>query len=184
MSNSVRPHRQQSTRPPHPWDSPGKNTGVGCHFLFQCMKVKSESKVAQSCPTPSDPMDCSPPGSSAHGIFQARVLEWAAIGNLERHAKQLIKNGILIENSISTEGIRKSFEFGLKCPFLKLILHVLFRVSLYDIHFYILNNSSTTDQHNAIFHFKHTSTFLNSALNSNYYTQFLFLEGKRNPAQN
>ena len=148
------------------------------------MKVKSESKVAQSCPTPSDPMDCSPPGSSAHGIFQARVLEWAAIGNLERHAKQLIKNGILIENSISTEGIRKSFEFGLKCPFLKLILHVLFRVSLYDIHFYILNNSSTTDQHNAIFHFKHTSTFLNSALNSNYYTQFLFLEGKRNPAQN
>ena len=57
----------------------GKNTGVGCHFLLQCMKVKSESEVAQSCPTLSDPMDCSPPGSSVHGIFQARVLEWGAI---------------------------------------------------------------------------------------------------------
>ena len=63
----------------HPWDSPGKNTGVGCHFLFQCMKVKSESEVAQSCPTLSDSMDCSLPGSSIHGIFQARVLEWGAI---------------------------------------------------------------------------------------------------------
>ena len=61
------------------WDSPGKNTGVGCHFLLQCMKVKSESEVIQSCPTPSDPMDCSLPGSSIHGIFQARVLEWGAI---------------------------------------------------------------------------------------------------------
>ena len=58
---------------------PGKNTGVGCHFLLQCMKVKSESEVAQSCPAPSDPMDCSLPGSSIHGIFQARVLEWGAI---------------------------------------------------------------------------------------------------------
>ena len=64
---------------PHPWDSPGKNTGVGCHFLIQCMKVKSESEVAQSCLTPSDPMDCSLPGPSVHGIFQARVLEWGAI---------------------------------------------------------------------------------------------------------
>ena len=64
---------------PRPWDSPGKNTGVGCHFLLQCMKVKSEREVAQSCPTLSDPMDCSPPGSSIHGIFQARVLEWGAI---------------------------------------------------------------------------------------------------------
>ena len=62
-----------------PWDSPGKNTGVGCHFLLQCMKVKSESEVAQSCPTLSDPMDCSLTGSSTHGIFQARVLEWGAI---------------------------------------------------------------------------------------------------------
>ena len=79
MSNPVRPHRRQPTRLPRPWDSPGKNTGVGCHFLLQCMKVKSESEVAQSCPTRSDPMDCSPPGSSAHGIFQARVLELGAI---------------------------------------------------------------------------------------------------------
>ena len=71
MSNSVWPHRRQPTRLPRPWDSPGKNTGVGCHFLLQCMKVKSESEVAQSYPTPSDPMACSPPGPSIHGIFQA-----------------------------------------------------------------------------------------------------------------
>ena len=64
---------------PLSWDSPGKNTGLGCHFLLQCMKVKSESEIAQSCPTLSDPMDCSLPGSSVHGIFQARVLEWGAI---------------------------------------------------------------------------------------------------------
>ena len=79
MSDSVQPHRQQPTRLPCPWDSPGKNTGVGCHFLLQCMKVKSKSEVAQSCLTLSDPMDCSLPGSSVHGIFQARVLEWGAI---------------------------------------------------------------------------------------------------------
>ena len=78
MSDSVRPQRQQPTRLPRPWDSPGKNTGVGCHFLLQCMKVKSESEVAQSCLTLSDPMDCSPAGSSVHGIFQARVPEWGA----------------------------------------------------------------------------------------------------------
>ena len=79
MSDSVWPQRRQPTRLPRPWDSPGKNTGVGCHFLLQCMKVKSEREVAQSCPTLRDPMDCSPPGSSVHGIFQARVLEWGAI---------------------------------------------------------------------------------------------------------
>ena len=79
MSNSVQPHRWQPTRLPHPWDSPGKNTGVGCHFLLQCMKVKSESEVAQSCLTLHDPMDCSPPGSSVYGNFQANVLEWGAI---------------------------------------------------------------------------------------------------------
>ena len=73
------PHRQQPTRPLCPWDSPGKNTGVGCHFLLQCMKVKSESEVAQSCLTVSDPMDYSLPGSSIHGICQARVLEWGVI---------------------------------------------------------------------------------------------------------
>ena len=78
-SPTARPHRRQPTRLPCPWDSPGKNTGVGCHFLLQCLKVKNQTEVTQSCPTPCDPMDCSPPGSSVHGIFQARVLEWGAI---------------------------------------------------------------------------------------------------------
>ena len=79
MSDSSRPHGLQPTRLPHPWDSPGKNTRVGCHFLLRCMKVKSERKVAQLCLTLSNPMDYSLPGSSVHGIFQARVLEWVAI---------------------------------------------------------------------------------------------------------
>ena len=73
------PNRRQPARLPRPWDSPGRNTGVGCHFLLQCVKVKSENEVAQSCPTHSDRMDCSLPGSSIHGIFQARGLEWGAI---------------------------------------------------------------------------------------------------------
>ena len=75
----MRPHRRQPTRLHRPWDSPGKNTGVGCHCLLQCRKVKSEREVAQLCPTLHDPIDCSPPGSSVHGILQARVLEWDAI---------------------------------------------------------------------------------------------------------
>ena len=75
----MQPHRRQPTRLLHPWDSPGKNNGVGCHFLLQCMKVKSESEVAQLCPTLSDPMDYSLPDSSVHGISQARELEWGAI---------------------------------------------------------------------------------------------------------
>ena len=79
MSDSVRPHRRQPTRLPRPWDSPGKNTRVDCHFLLQCMKVKSKSEVTQSCLTLRDAMDCSPPGSSVHGSFQARVLEWGVI---------------------------------------------------------------------------------------------------------
>ena len=77
MSDYVQPHRRQPTRLHRPWDSPGKNPGVS--FLLQCMKVKSESEVAQSCLTLSNPMDCSLPGSSVHGIFQASVLEWCAI---------------------------------------------------------------------------------------------------------
>ena len=77
MSDSVRPHKQQPTRLCRPWDSPGKNTGVGCHFLIQCMKVKSESEVTQSCPTLSDPMDCSLPGSSIHGI--SRQEYWSGV---------------------------------------------------------------------------------------------------------
>ena len=98
MSNSVRPHRQQPTRLPHPWDSPGKNTGVGCHFLLQCMKVKSESEVAGSCPTSSNPMDCSPPGSSVHGIFQARGLEWGAIAFSVLQSKSNQNSVVLAQN--------------------------------------------------------------------------------------
>ena len=91
VSDSVRPHRWQPYGESHrrlrrPWDSPGKNAGVGCHFLLQCMKVKSESEVAQSCPTLRDPMDCSLPGASVHGIFQARVLEWGAIAFSEKQS--------------------------------------------------------------------------------------------------
>ena len=76
-ADSVRPHRRQPIRLPHPWDSPGKNTGVSCHFLLRCMKVKSESEVAQSCLTLCDTMDCSLPGSSVHGIFQASY--WSGV---------------------------------------------------------------------------------------------------------
>ena len=90
MSDSVQPHRRQPTRLPRPWDSPGKNTGVGCHLLLQSMKVKSESEVTQLCPTLSDPMDCSLPGSSVHGILQARALEWGAIAFSDKQAKTLI----------------------------------------------------------------------------------------------
>ena len=98
MSDSVRRHRRQPTRLLRPWDSPGKNTGVGCHFLFQCMKVKSESEVAQSCPTLSNPMVCSLPGSSVHGIFQARVLEWGAIA-FSKSVLTYLQSGRKSENS-------------------------------------------------------------------------------------
>ena len=99
MSNSVRPCRRQPTRLPGLWDSPGKNTGVGCHFLLQCMKVKSQSEVAQSCPTLLDPMDCSLPGSSVHGIFQGRVPEWVAIAfsDSEPSASYLLSKWIVNE---------------------------------------------------------------------------------------
>ena len=98
-SHSVRSHRWQPTRLPCPWDSPGKNTGVGCHFLLQCVKVKSESEVAQSCLTLSDPMDYSLPGSSVHGIFQVRVLEWGAIA---------FSVYLVLENSIFRELTQRS----------------------------------------------------------------------------
>ena len=93
MSEPLRPHRWQPTRLPCPWDSPGENTGVGCHFLLQCMKVKSESEVAQSGPTLRDSVDCSPPASSIHGIFQATVLEWGAIAFSETSAPCILQNG-------------------------------------------------------------------------------------------
>ena len=86
VSDSVRSQRRQPTRLPRPWGSPGKNTGVGCHFLLQCLKVKSESEVAQSCPTLRDPMGYSLPGSSIHGIFQACV----RILNLSLDLKELL----------------------------------------------------------------------------------------------
>jgi len=93
VSDSVQPHRRQPTRLTHPWDSSGKNTGVDCHFLLQCMKVKSESKVTQSCPTLSDPMDCSLPGSSIHGIFQARAVERVAIAFSTELGQSLLNQG-------------------------------------------------------------------------------------------
>ena len=88
-SNSVRPKRQQPTRLHCPWDSPGKNTGVGCHFLLQWMKVKSESEVAQSCPTLWDPMDCSLPGSSVDGICQEEY--WSGVLELHSVCRQIWK---------------------------------------------------------------------------------------------
>ena len=88
----MQPHRRQPTRLPRPWDSPGKNTGVGCHFLLQCMKVKSEREVTQSCLTLRDPMDCSLPGSSVHGIFQARVLEWGAVAFSMTNLDSMVKS--------------------------------------------------------------------------------------------
>ena len=86
MSDSVRPHRRQPTRHPSPWDSPGKNTGVGCHFLLQCMKVKSEREVAQFCPT--------------HGIFQARVLEWGAIAFSENTSSYLQFIRVMVRSEV------------------------------------------------------------------------------------
>ena len=105
MSDSVRPHRRQPTRLPHPWDSPGKNTGVGCHFLLQCMKVTSESEVAQSCPTLRNPMDRSLPGSSIHRIFQARVLECGAIAfseinRVRSHHFKIFLSGLCLKSNV------------------------------------------------------------------------------------
>ena len=117
MSDSVQPHRRQPARLLCPWDSLGKNTGVGCHFLLQCMKAEHESEIAQSCPTLSNPMDCSPPGSSVHGIFQARVLEWVAIAFsrwwLQRHKWNHIPqnhawSGLNIHRNKEELGNRKS----------------------------------------------------------------------------
>ena len=95
------PHRRQPTRLPHPWDSPGKNTGVGCHFLIQCMKVKCETEVAQSFPTLSDPMDCRLPGFSVHGIFEARVLEWGAIAFYVAFLDSILKSrGVTLPSKV------------------------------------------------------------------------------------
>ena len=121
MSDSVWPHRRQSTRLPRPWDSPGKNTGVGCHFLLQCMKVKRESEVTQSCPTLSDPMDCSLPCSSVHGIFQARVLEWDAIAfsktsiiNTKKYVLFIIEDWNAKVESQEVPGVTGKFGLGVQ----------------------------------------------------------------------
>ena len=105
MSDTVQQHRWQPSRRRHPWDSPGKNTGVGCHFLLQCRKVKSESEVTQSCPVLRDSMDYSPSGSSIHGIFQARVLEWGAIAFFEitNISRQIRKYFKMNENEDTTD---------------------------------------------------------------------------------
>ena len=139
MSDSVRPHRWPPTRIPHPWESPGKNTGVGCHFLLQCMKLKSESEVSQSSLTLSDPMDCSPPGSSIHGIFQARVLEWGAIAfsdvriprkfilTKDFMVQKMLKTSVyLINQQVETKARNRSFVgeelHGVKSPSLSQII--------------------------------------------------------------
>ena len=106
MSDSVRPHRQQPTRLPRPWDSLGKNTGVGYHFRLQCMKVKSQSEVAQSCPTLRNPMDCSLPGSSVHGIFQARVLEWGAIAFSKFHSSSCLILKIVLKYAAAAKSLQ------------------------------------------------------------------------------
>ena len=111
----MRPHRWQPTRLLRPWDSPGKNTGVGCHCLLQCMKVKSESEIAQSCPTLRDPIYCSLPGSSIHGVFQARVLEWGAIAFSVRYCigrKRSQRATTLWGNSLKGNPKGKLFDKG------------------------------------------------------------------------
>ena len=153
MSDSVRPQRRQPTRLPRLWDSPGKNTGVGCHFLLQCMKVKSA--VAQLCPTLSNPMDCSPPGSSVHGIFQARVLDWGAIAfstalihswnqrlemgqrngttEVEWAGNKTTKNtGKGNQGGIPVLGARDSFRIQICQPWVMQII-LLFAISMYFI---------------------------------------------------
>ena len=122
MAYSVPPHRWQATRLPSPSDSPGKNTGVGCHFLLQCTKVKSESEVAQSCPTLSDPKDCSLPGFSIHGSFQARVLEWGAFA----FSKIYIYIYLNVNHSISL----------ILCPFFNHIICLFFAIELCEFFIY------------------------------------------------
>ena len=122
MSDSVRPHRRQPTRLHRPWDSPGKNTGVGCHFLLQCMKVKSETEVAQSCPTLCDPMDCSLPGSSVHGISKPRVLEWVAIASSTQGMRNLLFLHLFAQSIIINMVVQRSL---IHCHRLSVVLLIL-----------------------------------------------------------
>ena len=133
MSDFVQPYRWQPTRIPCPWDSPGKNTGVGCHFLLQCMKVKSESEVTQSCLTLCDPMDCSLSGSSIYGIFQARVLEWGAIAfSTDGDCSHEIKRRLLLGRKVMTnlDSILQSRDNTLPTKF-HLIKAMVFPVVMY-----------------------------------------------------
>ena len=116
MSNSLQPHRWQPTRLPGPWDSPGKNPGVGCDFLLQYMKMKSESEIAQSRPTLNDPMDCSLPGSSVHGIFQARVLERGAIAFSMGRLSAVEKNMALVSLHLNSGATIYKLCRGQSCP--------------------------------------------------------------------
>ena len=106
----------------HPWDSPGKNTGVGCHFLLQCMKVKSETEVAQSCPTLCDPMDCSLPGSSVHGISKPRVLEWVAIASSTQGMRNLLFLHLFAQSIIINMVVQRSL---IHCHRLSVVLLIL-----------------------------------------------------------
>ena len=114
MSDSVRHHRWQPTRLLHPWDAPGKNTGVDCHFLLQCRKAKNESEVTQTCLTFRDPMDCSRPGSSIHRVYQVRVLEWVAIAFSGRSSIQLAKIRPGVDCSSDHEILIAKFRLKLK----------------------------------------------------------------------
>ena len=138
MSNSVWPHRRRPTRLPRPWDSPGKNTGVGCHFLLQCMKVKSDSEVAQSCPTLSDPMDCSLPGSSIHGIFQARVLEWGAIAFSEHYSHLNSNSNFPFFNVINRKQTSSKFSDDSICFLYTKCLKCVWNIILIYFVFYAL----------------------------------------------
>ena len=135
MSDSVRPHRRQPTRLLCPWDSPGKNTGVGCHFLLQCRRVKSE--ITQSCLTLRNPMDCSPPRSSIHGIFQARVLEWGAIAF---SAKRCFQAGILMSTLPCVPYVRNMYMGVCMCSRIDVALMAMLPVPDPDFSVHVLSN--------------------------------------------
>ena len=143
MFDSVRPCRRQPTWLLCPWDSPGKNTGEGCHFLLQCMKVNSESEVAQSCLTLSDLMDCSLPGSSVNRIFQARILEWVAIafsgGSLHFHIN--FKTGLSIYAK-NAAGILKGNVLNLRSISILTILYL--PIHEHRILFHLFSSSITS----------------------------------------
>ena len=132
MSDSVQPHRRQPIRLPRPWDSPGKNTGVGCHFLLQCMKVKSESEVTHLCPTLSDPMDCSLPGSSVRGILQARVLGWGVTAfsclRLTTLFQMCFSHSAFVFYKLLTVVYQVCYEISLGSVFVYIYIHYFFSV--------------------------------------------------------